>query len=506
MVAEEKVKPRPWRLYGAACLSGFLLAMAYEHDWLACLVLVALVPWLGAIRGATRRHAAISASVFGCTLFTFQMLWVVPFVQRWTGNAVLAVLPLLVILFLAFFVYLPLGIGLRWASQGWRIWLVPLVWVSHEVLRAYLPELAFPWAFAATPLVIHPEWVQHAAWGTIWFVSATVVLFNLGLLWLWDCRRAKSWAAKPFVAFGIALAFPLLASMRLAATAPQQKMRFTLGQHGFDMAFGERPKLAAALDEFTAKAVLHAAGDHSDLLVFPEGFSQTTATTGPPVTPLGVKPMVPVMFGSFRADGDKTYQAAYLFDGKWQHADKTKLVVFGEFVPFRNQIPLLKSFNLTPVDLTPGSVLMVLPYQRRILGPMVCFEGVFPELGVRQADLGAQAFVQMSIDDWYAGTQAHEQLWKSSVWRSIENGLPMVRVGSQGQTLVTDFRGRLRAFMPPGRPSLTTVDVAMPMKSDAFPWRMGFAWLCAFVGAVSLFWDAFDFMGSKRKRGPGSPP
>lgn len=489
-----------FRLYGAAALSATLLALAFESDWLAWLPLVALVPWLALLRSAGRRQAALSSAVFGLVLFGFQMWWVVPFTIRWTGNAALGFLPWVVVLFLAFIVYSILGPGLRWALQGNRVALVPLVWVSHEVLRAYLPELAFPWAFVGTPLVVFPWAVQHAAWGTVWLVSATVVGFNLGLLWAWEAWKAKRFDPRAAWAFGISLGLPLVASTRLLAPEPKDTLRFTLGQHGYDMAFGNKAGLQPALDAFTQKAVGAAMMDGSDLLVFPEGYSRTTATVGPPDTPLGPQPMVPVMFGSFRQQGAQTYQAAYLFDGSWQYTDKTKLVVFGEFVPFRNQFPLLKSFNLSPTDLTPGTVLRVLPYRGRKLAPMVCFEGVFPELGVRQADLGAQAFVQMSIDDWYAGTQAHDQLWKSSVWRSIENGLPMVRVGAQGRSLVTDFRGRVVVSLPEGRSTLKSVDVPLPNHSDAFPLRYWFAWLSAAVGSVSMI------LGLNRSRTNGMVP
>ncbi|MES1228473.1 MAG: hypothetical protein ABUL72_07355, partial [Armatimonadota bacterium] len=384
-MTEAQAPVKPWRLYGAAALSAVMLALAYEHEWLPYLVLVALVPWLGAIRGSRRRHAAVSAMVFGVVLFGFQMFWVVPFVTRWTGSLVMGILPLVVVQLLAAIVYVPLGLGLKWASRGWRVWLLPLVWVSHEVLRSYLPELAFPWAFAATPLVAHPQWVQHAAWGTVWLVSATVVLFNLGILWVLDARRSAWQPGKIATAFGVALGLPLLAATRLAAPEPSSKMRFTLGQHGYDMSVEQKAGIELALEEFTNKAVLRANSDKSDLLVFPEGYSRTTATTGPPDTPLGENPMVPAMFGSFREQDGHMYQAAYLYDGKWQHSDKTKLVVFGEFVPFREQIPLLQSFHLTPVDLTPGTNLSVLPYRDKVIGPMVCFEGVFPELGVKEA-------------------------------------------------------------------------------------------------------------------------
>jgi apolipoprotein N-acyltransferase len=221
----------------------------------------------------------------------------------------------------------------------------------------------------------------------------------------------------------------------------------------------------------------------TDLLVFPEGFSEGDPSR-PPYSALGPAPEVPVVMGGKRTEGDKTYQTAFGWDGRqWSHADKTRLVVFGEYVPFRGW-PFLDRFRLPSGDLTAAQELKTVTVGDNVIGPLLCFEGVFPDLAERHGRLGARMLAQMSIDDWYEGTPAWDQLWLSSVWRSIESGLPLVRVGGRGRSLATDARGNVLAAAPVGAMSALRVELGLPAGSDAYPYRMAFVHLCWATCAV----------------------
>jgi apolipoprotein N-acyltransferase len=176
------------------------------------------------------------------------------------------------------------------------------------------------------------------------------------------------------------------------------------------------------------------------------------------------------------------------------------LVVFGEYVPFREQIPFLQNFNLPAGDLIPADHLQTMDIGGMKVGQLICFEGVFPDLVVEHSNNGAQVLVQMSIDDWYEGTPAHDQLWMSSVWRSIESGLPLLRVGGRGHSLATDSRGNLIADVPVGVRRAEKVVVSVPAHSDAFGGRFGFVYLCWAV-CVGVF--GWGIIGSRRNRPAG---
>ncbi len=471
--------------------SVLLLGLAFPPLNLALLVFVAAAPWLASLRDTDDRGALRSGFTFGLLYFLVQMFWLVPFVGRWTGSLALAAVPWVLTGLIAGLVYMPLGwlVHRCWARGRW--WAVPFVWAGHEAFRAHLPGLAFPWANIADPLVAFPAYVQHASFGTVFFVSAWVVLANVVIAtFVWPARVGDQvLVLKGPIVLRTAFLFcgiMLVSVVRYSQTPATETRVFTLGQLGVDMAFSDRATRPRSIFDAGNLIQSRAALQGTDLLVYPEGFAEGGATL-PPVNPLGPEPRVPVLFPGFRKVGEKTFAAAFSYDGRWQSTDKTRLVVFGEYVPGRGVIPGLDAFDLPNSDLSPGSTVQVLTVNGMRVAPLVCFEGVFTELVEVQQRLGAQVLAQMSIDDWYEGTPAWQQLWHASVWRSIESGLPMVRVGSRGMSLATDARGNVRAFAPPGQMAAIRVEVGLPTQGDGFAYRTGFLWLCwAVMVAVGL--------------------
>ncbi len=465
-----------------------LLAFAFPPLNFNLLVFVALVPWLAHLRRIEPVSAVRSGYLFGALYFWFQMFWIVPFVHRWTGSLFLAVLPWVVCgiiagLFFALAAWLIKACFIR----GWTL-VIPFIWAGIEGFRAYIPGLAFPWGNMALPLWNYPWMVQHAAWGTMFLVSAWVMLANILLLDAFFPLVEKPHPRKILWAFVAFVGLAGISIGRYIAPVELTNKTIALGQVGVDMAFTppeeELGLLQAATKEIKRKAA------KPDLLVLPEGYAGRNQND-PVFTPFGPAPNYPLIMGGNRIEGERTYQTAFAWDGEhWIHADKTRLVVFGEYVPFRDQLPFLASFDLPAGDLQAGANLQTMNVAGLEIGPLICFEGVFPDLAESHSRQGAQILVQMSIDDWYKGTPAHDQLWMSSVWRSIESGLPLVRVGSRGRTLATDHRGNLIGFYPLGVVGGWPMTIGVPARSDAFDYRMGFVYLCwlvcAGIGGVAI--------------------
>lgn len=447
------------------------------------LVFVAIAPWLAWLRRLDGKGALRSGYLFGFVLFLFQMYWVGAFVAKWTGSWWLGVVPWVVSSLIAGFYFAIVAWLLRAAMAARWFWAVPFVWAAVEAFRAYVPVLAFPWANLAHPLWIVPAFVQHAAFGTVFLVSAWAVIPNLLLcLHLWPIRpedRAPRQSVRFAMVFGGLL---LLSSYRASQPVPGDVRTVTLAQPGVDMAFNSDADERRLLDESANLIFARVLEEGTDLVVLPEGFADPTDSL-PPESVLGPAPPFPVVFGGNRQEAGKTYQTAYAYDGTWQTADKTRLVVFGEYVPFR-QLPLLSSFRLPSGDLTPAKELRQLKVGNTTFGPLLCFEGVFPDLAAGHTKAGARMLVQMSVDDWYEGTPAWDQLWQSSVWRSIESGVPIVRVGGRGRSLATDPRGRIVAAVPTGVLAAERVRILVPKSSDAFTERFQFVYVAWGVAAL----------------------
>ncbi len=484
--------------WGPWLLSVLLLSLTFPPANVYLLVFVALIPWLKQLREGNSKAGFWGGYWFGFFYFAFQMFWVVGFVGKWTGSYALASVPWIVCAFLA---------GWFYAATGWLMarsfalkmgWLVPMIWAGSEAFRAYVPSLAFPWGIVALPLWRVPALAQGGALGTIFFVSAWVVVVNLLLLEVLYPKEGSVNRVYVGRAGFLALGVAVLSVFRYNTVPEGTEKTFTLGQPGVNMAFSTPEDESQGLFEATGDLLFGAVQQKSDLLILPEGYAGKVIGD-PTDTPLGNEPPVNVIMGGQRmAGGTKVYQTAYAWDGmKWSSADKTRLVVFGEYVPFRDQLPFLKSFNLPAGDLIAADELKTLEIDGMKVGPLICFEGVFPDLVVGHGKNGAQVLVQMSIDDWYEATPAHDQLWMSSVWRSIESGLPLMRVGGRGRSLATDSRGDLVAEVPVGELKAEKVTVSVPAKSDAFSGRFVFVYL-SWVACIGVF--GWSLLGGKIKK------
>jgi apolipoprotein N-acyltransferase len=478
--------------------SALLMALAFPPVNLSLLVLVCLAPWLAYLRDTDSRGARRSGYLFGFLTFLFQMFWIVPFVNKWTGNLVLGIIPWLVTAFITGWFFMLAGwlIHVCW-KRGWW-WLIPFAWAGMEAFRAYIPGLSFPWANLAHPLWMYPAFVQHAAFGTIFFVSAWLMIPNILVAnWMWVPKVGKPIPGQPV--FRAAIVFILLfmgSTWRFTTMPPGVVKSIAVGQPGIDMAFSEPEDEERMIQERIPLMAASAKAYGASLLILPEGMVHAGPIL-PPFNPLGAKPLMPVIFGGHRhVDDTHDYQSAFVYDGNWSVADKTRLVVFGEYVPFRDILPL-GSFKLPSGDLRPAEKLVTPSVNGMKIGALICFEGLFPDLGERHQRQGAQAFAAMCIDDWYIDTNAWDQLWQSTVWRSIEAGAPTFRSAALGKSMIIDARGRIVTEAKKKEMAVLRADVLIPAQPDGWSYRFAFVWIC---WAVMGFVGVFEIFATRREK------
>jgi apolipoprotein N-acyltransferase len=183
--------------------------------------------------------------------------------------------------------------------------------------------------------------------------------------------------------------------------------------------------------------------------------------------------------------------------------DKHMLVPFGEFVPFAW---VLKSVGMqTLQDLAPGGFEAgpqpssftaegVPPF-----GPLICYEAIFPGLTPNGEDR-PQWLVNISIDAWFGELFGPGQHAAQARYRAIEEGLPMARVASRGETGMIDAYGRWTAKAAPADPAIygpdpegwrsAFVDARIPAALPATPysnWRDGLFWIIFLGLNLGLF-------------------
>ncbi len=167
---------------------------------------------------------------------------------------------------------------------------------------------------------------------------------------------------------------------------------------------------------------------------------------------------IPMIVGSsiyeFKKSGYSKFNSAILFRPGLpnQIYNKLHLVPFGEYVPLLKAFPWI--IRLTPFQATRtrfldhGSKLSWFELGKYRLATAICFEDTVPHLVRRffaEAPDGRQPdlLVNLSNDGWFHATSEHEMHLAVSVFRCIENRVPLARAVNTGVSAMVDGNGRI---------------------------------------------------------------
>jgi apolipoprotein N-acyltransferase len=509
-----------WSVRGAMLLCGALLVLTFPDANWEFLAWFGLVPGLVLIvRSPTAREGGVRAWWLGAGYLIAALYWMAPEI----GPGVL----LVAVVF--GFLWVPFGVAaqkllrppLRWPRALAALVVVPSCWLLTEWLRSW-QGFGGPWAVFGVSQWQHPAILALASVGGVWLISFALVLANVAIVLLLESLPLRSlprvgaaiapgasWRsglAALGVAAGIAsigagpltfaltLANPAVRYVTIAMVQPGRVSNASLsthasytltaelsrdgtigGVHADLIVWGEssiavdltESKYAATLRQFEALS----AADGADLLV-----NQDTTPPGKGhekwsvlVSPTGIK-------------------GIYI---------KTRLVPFGEYIPFRQQLGwLTKISRAASSNMYPGPgahLLYATDRQGRPLpiGVLICFESAFPDMSRVDTDKGAQLIVYQSATPTFQGTWGPDQHASLGAVRAAETGRPVVQAALTGDTVAYDARGRLLAWMGQSQHGVVSVRLGLPAASartiydrfgDYVPWTaVGIAVAAALV-------------------------
>jgi apolipoprotein N-acyltransferase len=543
-----------WPVLLAAVGSGACLRLAHFPFSLAELAWVALVPWLLLVEARTRGRL-LASYLAGLVYFVWATQWV-----RVAD-------PRMVVTWLALGVYCA---GYWWAAtwligrlrRGWLPWVVavPAVWVGLEYLRAHALT-GFGWYFLAHTQHANLPLIQIADLGGAYAVSFVLASVNaLALVWLLRVGPVRRWFGQPSPGERDRPGLPWLSTVwvvalvagtlgygehrlgqeqftpgpRVALLQPSIDQRISAGRDPGEVnpaQTSQRGQVVQLNEQALALDPL------PDLIVWPETCYPDDWYRLAPDVPLewlspqdrevlrrcaawpeiaASKWRTNALLGLntyvFGANGLQTrYNSALLLrkDGTvGGRYDKFHPVPFGEYLPFRQTIPLMRllspyDFDYSieagthptrfPLDMPDGT--------RYFFGVIICYEDTDPPLARQylRAETGPPVdfLVNITNDGWFNGTEEHEEHLAICRFRAVECRRSVIRSANMGISAIIDGSGRVVALPGPSWAeskriaTVLTDTVPIDRRHAIYPhwgdWLGQAAWLVVAVGLVGGF-------------------
>jgi len=453
--------------YGALA-AGALPVLAFPAPNIEFLAWFGLVPGLLLMRVApSAREAAVRAWWFGAGFIMAAHYWLIPNI----GPGLLLV---------------AIVLGACWIGVGVSVWallrspvtpgralaallVVPSYWLLVEWIRSW-QALGGPWALLGASQWQHPAILGLAAVGGVWLVSFAIVAANTGIVILIVAPGVLV-RALGAVATAIAIAAGPAAFALTPAIHPTGYVTVALVQPGIE-------NNSRLRDNASQRLSAGLRSRHPDLIVWGESsiaydlridhsllrqLENLSAADGAQIL---------VNQDSFTPKGKSKVAVLVSPHGIVATYTKTRLVPFGEYIPFRQQLGWLTRISkAAPTNMIPGDGARVMtattPGARPLkIGVLICFEAAFPDMSQVDTVHGAQLLVYQTSDSTFQQTWAPAQHAALLALRAAETGRPAVQAALTGVTAAFDSRGRLLAWLSTAQRGVAFVRLGLVPGSD----------------------------------------
>jgi len=96
---------------------------------------------------------------------------------------------------------------------------------------------------------------------------------------------------------------------------------------------------------------------------------------------------------------------------------------------------------LTTSDMEDNTIARQISFYK--FGVLICFEDIFPYISREYVKRGANFLINITNDAWFGETAASRQHLQSSVFRAVENRVPVIRAANTGISCFIDYAGRI---------------------------------------------------------------
>ncbi len=374
----------------------------------------------------------------------------------------LGVIASFVILFLAWVLFslihaLPYALafyliaGLK-ASKALRIIALSLSMVCVSFLQSF-GTYGFTWARFSLPQSALLPTIQSASLFGPYFVDIVLMLVNAIFSLAFVTKKYARWSALAVLLFALNYFFGVFyMSMEIPHNAEREVVAVQgnvlmnekwHGRSSFDV-YMDATKKTDSQNKLIIWPETAVTADLNKTLLISERLSDYSKNNNCRM----------IVGGFYLSNVGREYNGAYyISEGEIQEDVyfKRKLVPFGEFLPMRfilENIPFLDGINLNAIDLKAGEAPTVFETDAGGIGPLICFDSIFPYLARSSVNNGADLLVILTNDSWFKDFPAVFQHNNQARWRAVENGRWVVRAANSGVSSIITPHGVMTAHTP----------------------------------------------------------
>lgn len=502
-----------------AIASGIMICFSFPtvfFGWRApdmgFLAWVAIVPLILAIREARPSKAFLITFVSGLVAYSGSLYWLYRAMNTYGKMSPVASVLVLVLLVVILSIYLSFApLFTRFIQTRWRgefIALLPVCWVAMEFCRNYVPMNGFPWSNIAMSQWKSLYVIQIVDLVGVYGLMFLIVWFNAFLAEL--ILRLRGQRVSMFVPKIVATAVLVAATLGYGyvkydeeiyaeATEGEVKVVGVIQPNIAQEDKWKESKLVGNLNKMRmATRKLRDAA--VDLVIWPEASFPFTLD----IDQRSIDPMAfgfdreefseypNVLFGAITEKPDgRYYNSAFLFDAGGARKGlyhKAHLVPFGEYVPYEKIFFFARKLAEPIGKFEAGESFEPIRSGDLRIGPLICYEDVFPEIARKLTAAGANLLVNLTNDAWYGVSSAPYQHTAISVFRAVENRRYLVRGTNTGVSAIIAPTGKVEMESGIFEDALMVTKVRLDDKTTLYT-RLGdwFAWACLAYTAFGLF-------------------
>jgi len=487
-------------------ISGILLALSYPTPGWGFLAWFALVPLLASVHHAQNNSQALGFGLIsGIISFLFSIHWLTH--VSTVGWLIVVLMEAVYIMVFAWLAYV--GMKSRFPTVLKVLW-ITLAWTVMEFLRSEMPVFGFGWNLLAYSQSSYIQLIQIANVLGAYGLGFLIALINAAIFYAWFDRKDRRTALGLVAVIALVMAGLWGYGNQVLAKpmAPQEYLRVSAVQGNIPQSVKWELMAKEKILEIYEKLTQLAALEQPDLIIWPEAafpgyFNRDLQAER--ISRLAGELQTPLLLGGLEWESEKeSYNSAYFLnkDGSsGQRYDKLRLVPFGEYIPLKAifgwMTPVADALGIS--DFNSGVAPVIFRWAREDwpFGVLICFEDIFSDLARSLVERDAKFLVVITNDAWFGKTSAPFQHLQASIFRAIENGVPVVRAANTGISAFVSHQGHVLATVKDGRGDETFVmgkkTLDLPLVTEGTLFGRGGYLFPYFAAALFLILAVFVF-------------